>query len=266
MTESLFDLGFGAAVVGVTDYCVHPAENTAALPRVGGTKDARITDILALEPDLVIANQEENTQEVVEALATAGIPVWLTFPKTVDDALRLLYDLAELFRGQNAMLSVRSLAGSIDYARLAVADLDPVRTFCPIWFDRTSDGEPWWMTFNADTYPHDLLKLFGMANVFANRSRRYPLAADLDVAKPQRSLRPLGSRDDRYPRVSAAEIREAAPALVLLPSEPFLFKEGDEAPLREILGDSARYVFCDGSLLTWHGTRLAKALKSEWSS
>jgi hypothetical protein len=267
VTESLFDLGLGEAVVGVTDFCVHPAGMTAALPKVGGTKNARVDDILALQPDLVVANQEENTQEVVEGLAAVGVPVWLTFPKTVDDAIRLLYDIAELFRNQNAMLAVRSLAGSVDYVRLAAADLDPVRTFCPIWFDRTSDGELWWMTFNADTYPHDLLRLLGMENVFADRTRRYPLAADLDDDSPQRSGRPegssrsLGARDDRYPRVSGDEIAAAAPELVLLPSEPFAFKEGDERSLRDILGDEVRYVFCDGSLLTWHGTRLAKALQ-----
>jgi len=260
VTESLFDLGFGAALVGVTDFCVHPEEKTAALPKVGGTKNARVDDIRALNPDLVIANQEENTREVVEALDKAGIPVWLTFPKTVDDAVELLYELAGLFRGQNAMLAVRGLAGSVEYARAAVRE--PERTFCPIWFDRTAAGEPWWMTFNDDTYPHDLLAVLGKTNVFADRTRRYPLAADLGQEEPKQ----FPARDDRYPRVTAAEIVEAAPQLVLLPSEPYAFKEGDETLLRELLGDSARYLFCDGSLLTWHGTRLAKALQLNWKN
>jgi hypothetical protein len=124
------------------------------------------------------------------------------------------------------------------------------------------------MTFNEDTYPHDLLAILGKSNVFAERKRRYPLEADLDDSspqgfkKPEGVSRPLGSdRDDRYPRVTQAEIADAAPELVLLPSEPYAFKEGDELPLREILGDKARFVFFDGSLLTWHGTRLAKALR-----
>jgi hypothetical protein len=92
----------------------------------------------------------------------------------------------------------------------------------------------------------------------------------LDEERPGGSSKPLRSgsdseRDDRYPRISAGEILAAAPDLVLLPSEPYEFREGDEALLREILGDSARYAIWDGSLLTWHGTRLAKALKERGS-
>jgi ABC-type Fe3+-hydroxamate transport system substrate-binding protein len=255
MTESLFELGLGAALVGCTEFCVHPAEKTAALPKVGGTKNARVEDILALKPDLIIANKEENSRELVEALAAAGMPVWLTFPKSVDEAVQILYDLAGLFRNQTALLAVRSLAGAVDYAR--AASRQPARTFCPIWFEAGAESGPWWMTFNADTYPHDLLRLLGCENVFADRERQYPLEADLGGGEPVEQP----GRDTRYPRVTGEEIAAAAPGLVLLPSEPFSFKPGDEAPLRELLGEDVRYDFMDGSLLTWHGTRLAKALR-----
>ena len=256
ITESLFVLGLGDRLVGITEFCVHPAALTGALPKVGGTKNASAEAILALQPDLVLANKEENSPELVRALQAAGTPVWLTFPRSVDAAVDVLYGLAGLFRNQQALLSVKSLATAVDYARAASAG-NRVRYFCPVWFDRLPDGTPWWMTFNRDTYPADLLSVLGGENVFSERERRYPLDADLGRALPV----PAGERDVRYPRLTGEEIRRAAPEIVLLPSEPYAFEEEDVAPLREILGGGVRFAFLDGSLLTWHGTRLAQALR-----
>jgi ABC-type Fe3+-hydroxamate transport system substrate-binding protein len=53
---------------------------------VGGTKYLSVDRVLAVAPDLVLANAEENRREV-EALRAAGVPVWVTFPRTVDEAL-----------------------------------------------------------------------------------------------------------------------------------------------------------------------------------
>ena len=256
ITESLFVLGLGDRLVGATEFCVHPAALTGTLPKVGGTKNASAEAILALQPDLVLANKEENSPELVRALQAAGTPVWLTFPRSVDAAVDVLYGLAGLFRNQQALLSVKSLATAVDYARAASAG-NRVRYFCPVWFDRLPDGTPWWMTFNRDTYPADLLSVLGGENVFSERERRYPLDADLGRALPV----PAGERDVRYPRLTGEEIRRAAPEIVLLPSEPYTFEEEDVAPLREILGGGVRFAFLDGSLLTWHGTRLAQALR-----
>ena len=82
LTESLFELGVGDTVVGVTDYCIHPAERLAGLPRLGGPKNPDIAAIAALQPDLVLANWEENTRQAVEALER-GVPVWVTLPLSV---------------------------------------------------------------------------------------------------------------------------------------------------------------------------------------
>ncbi len=256
VTESLFTLGMSEAVVGVTDFCIYPEGRTEALPKVGGTKNASMEAILALRPDLVIANQEENTEGIVQDLVHAGVRVWLTFPKTVEDAVGVLYGLAGLFRKQEAMLAVRSLATAVDYSRAAAAG-QKIRYFCPIWFDRLPDGTPWWMTFNRDTYPHDVLSLLGGENVFADRERRYPLEADLGRVEAADAM----ARDIRYPRISVEELRQVSPDLVLLPSEPYEFGTPDVEPLRSILGEGTRFEFIDGSLITWHGTRLARALE-----
>ncbi len=261
LTESLCDLGFGAALVGVTDYCVHPAEALRDLPRVGGTKNPRVDDILALRPDLVIANQEENPPAVVEALEAAGVPVWVTFPRSVREALDVLWALVKLFRRPEAGRRLEILERSLDWAR-AAAPFPPRRLFCPIWFERTADGTPWWMTFNRHTYAHDLLETLGGRNVFAERERRYPLEADLGRAEPQDA----GERDTRYPRVTADEIRAADPEVILLPDEPFAFDEEHRAFLMHTLADvtavrRAQVHLVDGSLVTWHGTRLGRAIQ-----
>ncbi len=118
------------------------------------------------------------------------------------------------------------------------------------------------MTFNRFTYCHDLLGLFGLQNVFADRKRRYPLEADLGLAQAEA----VDGADTRYPRVGLDELRGEAIDLILLPDEPYRFDEDHRTLLLELLGDipavhNGRVLLVDGSLITWHGTRLAKALR-----
>lgn len=268
MTESLFDLGLGAAVVGITDYCTHPAAALAGLPRLGGPLNPRQEAIIALQPDLVIANWEENSRADVEALEAAGIAVWVTFPKSARETLELLYTLASLFRSPVARTRLQTLELTLDWAVDALAAAlaagqPPVRYFCPLWQDITPSGQPWWMTFNRDTYCDDVLRLAGGENVFAGRTRRYPLEADLGLEAPQEP----GGRDTRYPRLGLAEILAAQPDLVLLPDEPYAYGTAEREQLETLLaetpaGQAGRFVMVDGSLIAWHGTRLARALQT----
>lgn len=262
MTESMFDLGFGEALVGITDYCIYPAEKVEGLPRLGGPKNPRVEEIIALEPELVLANWEENTRHSVEALEAAGVRVWVTFPKTVRQALDLLWILADLFHSGLAAARVESLEIGLEWAQKAAQQRSPIRYFCPIWHEKTTGGQPWWMTFNQQTYPHDLLQALGGENVFALRERRYPLEADLGLAEPHDAK----ERDTRYPRLSLDEICHAAPELILLPDEPYGFSQSHKEELQTLLADTpavreGRVCLLDGSLITWHGTRLSKALQ-----
>jgi len=81
LTESLFCLGLGDRIVGITDWCIHPSDRVSGLPRVGGTKNPSVRQILELEPDLVIANREENRKQTVVALRAAGVDVWVSDPR-----------------------------------------------------------------------------------------------------------------------------------------------------------------------------------------
>jgi len=260
MTESLFNLGFGKFVVGITDYCIHPNADVDRLPRVGGPKNPRIEDILKLHPDLVIANQEENSQQTVSELIKNGISTWLTFPKTVDEAIADLWSLARLFRSENAQAMLRMIEKSVEYARMAAQDQPAVRYFCPIWYEIDPDGSPWWMTFNQDTFTNDLLSVMGGENVFSARERRYPIAADLGLALSE----PSGDRDIRYPRVRLQDIIHSRPDVILLPDEPYPFGEKEAERLIAEFRDSANIdlliLHVEGSLITWPGTRIATAI------
>jgi ABC-type Fe3+-hydroxamate transport system substrate-binding protein len=232
LTESLFALGLGERVVGVTEWCVHPADAVAKLPKVGGTKNPDLAAILALAPDLVIANQEENRRRDVERLEAAGVHVWLSYPRSVADGARLLAELAEL--GASAETRSRVVAPVL----AAVAEAERARpdqgvpVLCPIWRDP-------WMVVGADTYAHDLLTLGGGRNVFAERQGR------------------------RYPRVTLDEIVAAAPEVVLLPDEPYAFGAEDAAELRRLplpAARNGRIHLIDGTWVSWYGPRIARAL------
>lgn len=260
VTESLFDLGVGDRLVGVTDYCVRPEAQTSRLPRIGGTKNPDIDRILSLNPDLVIANQEENRREDVERLREAGAAVWVTFPRTVRDALNLLWAIMEVFDEAGMVERVRAIEWTCDWLeRLAQQrENNALRVFVPIWFDPL-------MTFNKDTYAHDLLRICGGTNVFADRERMYPLAADLGEAAPLAADAPkISGRDIRYPRVTLEEVINTQPDVILLPDEPFSFDESHREQFLAIETPAAhgeRVHLIDGSLLTWHGTRIARAFQ-----
>ena len=261
VTESLFDLGFGTSVVGITDYCIHPEEKLINVPRVGGIKNPDPEIIKNLHPDIVFANQEENSPEIVKALTDAGIRVWLSFPKTVDESLDVLRNILAIYHTDKPALQITSIQMAADYSRNASVSLLQKKYFCPIWHGK-EDEVYWWMTFNWNTYSHDLLGIFGGENVFADRERLYPLEADLGIGEADK----IEGRDIRYPRVTVEEIYQAAPELILLPNEPFAFKQDHkQLLLKELKTTPAvknnRIQFVDGSLITWHGTRIGKALQ-----
>ena len=254
VTESLFDLNIGSRVVGVTDYCTRPAEGVRKLPKLGGTKNPNLQAILALHPDLVIMNQEENRREDAEALQSAGVPVWITHPNTVREALNLLWSIMDVFEEPSMVPRVRLIEVAYEWTLGVVRELQPKRAFVPIWRDP-------WMTFNRDTYIHDLLHTCGVENVFADRVRQFPLKADLGLAEPIPTDDPrVADRDVRYPRISLDEVIAAQPELILLPDEPYEFAQKDADELAQ-LGLPATILLVDGSLLTWHGTRIAYALR-----
>ncbi len=115
-------------------------------------------------------NAEENREEDVRALNAAGIATWVTHPNTVREALDLLWTIMDVFEEPSMVPRVRLIEITYEWTLGVIADSTPRRVFVPIWRNP-------WMTINRDTYIHDLLRVCGADNVFADRDRRYPLAA-----------------------------------------------------------------------------------------
>lgn len=253
-TQSVADLGGRERLVGITDYCLLP--DAEGLPRVGGPKTLQLAAIEALQPDLILANQEENSRAQIERMQAEGWPVWLTFPQTVEDTLVFVRDLALRLGTKDGLV----FAGNLEKAWKDRVVGEPFTWFCPVW-QSTYQGQFYWITHNGRTYTSDLLSCLGGTNVFALRERRYPLAADLEDAPAE----PAGERDTRYPCVGIAEVVAAAPQVILLPDEPFPFEEDDVAGLCAALEEipavrDGRVIRLDGRLLHWCGTTLGEAL------
>lgn len=235
ITELLFSLGLDPRIVGVTKFCTHPPEGVAKKEKVGGEKNPDLQKILALRPDLIVANVEENRREDIEVFEAAGIPVYVIYPKTVREGIEVIVQLGEL-------TGTRAVAGEMVETIQAVygetlelgRDRKPIPVFCPIW------RKPY-MSINRDTYVHDVLEVCGGANIFVDRP-------------------------DRYPKISLAEVAGLAPEVILLPDEPYPFHPrhlADFRPFEEMIPAfrTQRVHFIDGKLLSWYGPRMGDSLR-----
>jgi ABC-type Fe3+-hydroxamate transport system substrate-binding protein len=258
-TYSLFALGAGDRLVGRTRFCVEPAGALEDVPVVGGTKDVDPDAVADLAPDLILANQEENARAPLEALAGRRLPLLVSFPIRVADGLTHLARLARALGVAREPAAVELIRRGYAELRadgeIAAARADMPRAFVPIWKDP-------WMTMNQDAFASDLLLQAGAENAFADRERRYPLAADLGRRSPIAADQ-AARRDRRYPRVTAEEIAARAPDLVLLPDEPYAFGAADQGELAALDIPAARrgaIELCDGKDLFWYGARAIEAL------
>src|SRR5580704_5573053 len=234
-TYSVIALGAGDRLVGRTSYCEH-GDGVAI---VGGTKDVDPDKVIALEPDLVIANQEENSRKPLEALA-GKVPVLVSLPRTVEQGVAHLARLARILE-VGAELVRRAYALPPAVPQLATCVV-------PIWMDPL-------MTINGDTFGSDVLARAGLGNAFGDRLRLYPLAADLGKGE---AIEATG-RDVRYPRITLGELTARGADAIVLPDEPHAFSLEDEAVLHAALPD-ARVVRTSGKDLFWYGAWTVDAL------
>ena len=187
LTEAIAATDVGL-LAGATDWCTHPAD--LDVPRVGGTKWPDVARVIGLGPDLVVANAEENRDEDVAALRAAGIPVWVTAPATVDQALRTLDGLCAVLDRPDPPWLVRARAVWADPPTMPA-----VRAVVPIW------RRPW-MVVGRDTFAGDVLARLGARNVFADAA-------------------------DRYPKLAPGELAGVDAELVVFPDEPYAFTPDD---------------------------------------
>jgi ABC-type Fe3+-hydroxamate transport system substrate-binding protein len=211
-------------LVGATDWCTHPADLDVV--RVRGTKNPDVDAVVALAPDLVVANEEENREVDLQALRDNGIAVWTTQVRTVDEALTSLGRLLEVCGAAD----VGWLGDARAAWTAAVTDGPRRRAVVPIW------RRPW-MALGRDTFAGDVLRRLGVDNVLARSPERYPRVDLADLAD-RADLADLPSSD-----------------MVVLPSEPYAFGP-DDGPEAFPHHDCA---LVDGRLLTWYGPSLVEA-------
>jgi iron complex transport system substrate-binding protein len=229
LTETLVAVGGLSRLAGATRFCTRPKGLLWGLPRVGGTKDPDVRRILDLKPDLVLANEEENRREDVEALRAAGVAVDVSFPRRVADVPGDVRRLGEVLGTADQS---EPLARRIETELAGLEAPPPPRRFRYaywIWMDP-------WMTVSGDTYVADLLRLSGGENVFESEAARYP------------------------PATPAESLRRGA-AVHFFPSEPFAFRERRHAALvEELFGKETRRLFVEGDNYCWHGARTLEGL------
>ncbi len=218
-TELLFDLGLETETVGITKFCIHPLSWFKTKDSVGGTKTVNIDKVHRLQPDLIIANKEENVKEQIEALA-ADYPVWLSDVNNLADALQMIADIGTL-TGKSA--AANTLTGKINKAFDEMPKIEtPVKTAYLIW------REPY-MTVGGDTFINDMLRHCGFENIFSNKTR--------------------------YPEVNIAQLPIANCQLLLLSSEPYPFKQKHIDELSKQL-PGTKIILADGEFFSWYGSRM----------
>ena len=225
LTELVYDLRRGEDLVGITEYCVHPADRVAFVEKVGGTKTPDVRRIAVLEPDVVLLNEEENRREDEAALRDLGVNCLTTFPRNCDDTAKMVELIgAVLERVEEAARIATDIRSRSKRVRAAAVGRPETSWAYLIW------RKPW-MSVNADTFVNALLAQAGGRNVFA----------DLD---------------DRYPTIELEDLATRNPDRVFLCTEPFPFKGKHINELSEATGFSPqRFQIADGEYLSWHGSR-----------
>ncbi len=220
ITELLYTLQLDDQVTGITKFCVHPESWFRQKTRVGGTKNIRPGVIHELQPDLIIANKEENVKEQVDELAKK-YPVYITDVNNLNDALEMIEQIGTI---TGTPAKATSLISEINSAfnHLQTTNNKP-QTGYLIWRNP-------YMTIGNDTFIHDMLLRCGLQNIFDNTTR--------------------------YPAIDTWQLKQCD--LLLLSSEPFPFTQKHIDELQPLLPNT-RIMLVDGEMFSWYGSRLLNA-------
>lgn len=219
ITELLYDLRLDDEVTGITKFCLHPAAWFRTKTKIGGTKNINIKKIKELQPDLIIANKEENIKEQIDELAQ-NFTVWVTDVNTVAGAYTMIKDIGTL---TGTAATANKLVSGIEnefnnFNKTAAA----TNTAYLIWRNP-------YMTVGGDTFINDMMQHCGLQNVFAAQTR--------------------------YPKIDVAAIAASCCSLVILSTEPYPFKEKHIAELQQQLPD-VKIILANGEMFSWYGSRM----------
>ena len=218
-TELLHDLGLAESVVGITKFCIHPKEWLQTKAIIGGTKNFHPEKVKVLQPDLIIANKEENIKEQVEALAKE-FNVYVTDIATLDDALQMIQDVGTI---THTSTKANEMAKAIKANFRIIRPGKKLKTAYLIWQNP-------YITVGSDTFIHSMLNCCGLQNIFVKQTR--------------------------YPSIEIGDLKECE--LLLLSSEPYPFKQKHIDELQKHLPNT-KIMLADGEMFSWYGSRLLHA-------
>lgn len=226
-TELLHFLWLEEETIGITKFCIYPPEWFGSKPRIGGTKTINLERIQSLQPDLIIANKEENVKEQVELLAE-NFPVFVTDIYDLGSSLKMIQDIGELTGKQSEAENLK-LKINIEFAYLEEAVLKfverPLRTAYLIWKNP-------YMTVGGDTFINDMMKRAGFQNIYNTLNR--------------------------YPEVNLESLKQQNCEVLLLSSEPFSFTQKHVEDLQQKL-PGVKIMLVNGEMFSWYGSRLLDA-------
>ncbi len=217
-SELLFDLGLLSKLVGITKYCEYPLVLKKKIEQIGGTKNLNIEKIIALQPDLIIANKEENTKEQILELAN-HFPIWISDVKDLKTSIEMVEKIgvltSTLEKAEDISLRIRNSF------KLLVNDSQRDAAYL-IW------RKPY-MSAGKDTFIDSMLRMAGFRNIFCNK--------------------------ERYPQTDLDYLSEVQPEVIFLSSEPYPFKEKHKAEIQQRCPKSI-ILLVDGTYFSWYGSRL----------
>lgn len=225
-TELLFDLGLEDKLVGITKFCVHPYHLKSTKKIIGGTKKVHVEKIRLLQPDIIIANKEENTEEIVEAIKLIA-PVWVSNIITIEDNLEMIEEFGKIFAVRTtARQWIDKISFGLEDFKSYISDKEIKRAAYFIWKNP-------YMVAGGDNFVNEMMKLNKFSNIY--------------------------EANGRYPEVIVQKMRiQGDPQILLLSSEPFPFKDEDAFELGRHT-HHAQTIFVDGEMFSWYGSRLVKA-------
>jgi len=223
-TELLFDLGLENQIVGITQFCIHPKEKVNAVTKVGGTKNAKPNIIRSLQPDLILAEKEENLPELINDLEKY-FPVYVTNVESYDDALRMIVDVGQLTQTESL---AQDFIRRIEKSFSVINPIKKHRVAYLIW------RKPY-MAVGKQTYIQSILEKCGFDNVFLHDK-------------------------GRYPEITLADLVDNCPEIILLSSEPYPFQEKHIEEIQKAVPD-AKILLVDGEMFSWYGSRMIQAGK-----
>ena len=219
ITETLFDFGLTEnEVIGRTKFCIHPENEVKNVAVIGGTKNLNIEKIISLNPDLIIANKEENEKLQVEEFQK-NFKVWVTDIQNLEDNERFISDVGNLLNREKLALEFNENINEIFKNK---SDKNPVKVAYLIWKNP-------YMTIGSDTFIHEILEKLGFENIFKNKKR--------------------------YPEISIEEMKMAD--YIFLSSEPFPFQQKHIDELQKELPNQ-KIILVDGEAFSWFGTHISK--------